>query len=121
MELRIRRNNELGIQVQDEIVFHQSGRDEIVLGTGTRGSFDESPYSPTTTYWSYHADLYDFERILVVQIIEETKIVTIVDGDWNTSTMSKETHLLSQDEGITWTHVKHINVGEARPFSQVKA
>jgi len=121
MKLQVRKNKETGIQVEDCIVLDRKDEEEVLLAIVVRGSFDERPHAPKTTYWTYRADLYEFERIFVVLITEETREVSVVDGEWVYHNTKKEKHLLSQDGGTTWVQVKNIIVGEARPFSSVSS
>ena len=119
MELQIRKNKSVGIQTEDELVLHRRHADDVVLGTVVRGFFDERPQAPKTTHWTYRAELYEFERIYVVLIVEETKELQLVEGKTRSSIVKKERNLLSQNGGDTWMEVNKIMVGEARPFSTV--
>ena len=119
MQLQIRRNKEIGIQVQDQIVFHNNHAESIVVGKGVRGSFNETPYTPIKRYWSYKANLYQVQNKLIIQIVNTTKIIDIVDGDWKTSHNHDAQNLISMDGGTSWSETKVVEVESLQPISSV--
>ena len=117
MNLKVRKNPELGIQVQDEILFvHENGA-EIALTTACRGSFDETPYTPIKRYWTYHADLYSMKDALFVRIVEKNKVIDIVDGNWKSTTTSTQKLLQSHDGGATWFVIPFASLDGAESIS----
>ena len=105
--------------VHDDIVFQNNDSIPIVVGTGARGSFCEQPYTPITRYWSYEANLYQFQNKLMIQLTNSTKIVDIVDGEWESSYSHETQSLISIDGGATWSVTKDVEVGSLQPISSV--
>ena len=121
MELKIRKSKELGIQVKDEIVFVHENGTEITLTIAHRGCFDETPYTPIKRYWNYHADLYNMKDTLVVRVVEQSRVVDIVDGAWKNTTSDTEMLLQSQDGGATWSTVQSVSLDGLESLSHVYA
>ena len=119
MQLQVRRNQKIGIMVHDEIVFQNNDAEPIVVGTGARGNFDETPYTPIKRYWSYKADLYQVQHKLIIQLVNITKIVDIVDGEWNETYSYEVQSLLSMDGGFGWSVSNSIEIESQQPISSV--